>query len=55
MGSLWEQGLAAVRSYESQLVLPLPVAAIKPLASVPGDGGFLWVHMLLHTSAISML
>lgn len=47
-GSLWDQGLAAVESYESQW---LKLCCLHLCLACEGDGGCSWIHMLWHTSA----
>lgn len=52
MGSPWDQGLAAVEIYESQLVLLwLQLCLLHLCLDCEGNGGFPWVHMPWHASA----
>lgn len=50
-GSLWDQGLAAVESYESQLFRLFPVVAIMSLASVPGLCRRWWFSLRAYAGA----
>lgn len=49
----WDQGLAAVKSFESELIFLFPVAAIMPLASVSRLWRRWWFHLGAYAAAYS--